>query len=82
LKATKREPGATGPPYSWGTKIQRSGTPGSELNARLTTLLCKNVLVFLLKLKKWKPDGLIPRNREIWQDLLRKAVAQKGMFFQ
>jgi hypothetical protein len=58
--------GIIGPPCFWGTQGWR---------------LCsvkKNIL--LRNPKKWKPDGLIHRNRQIWQNLLRKAVAQKGLF--
>jgi hypothetical protein len=51
------------------------------LDARLTTtLLCTELS--LRNLKKRKPDGLIhgitTGNEQVWQNLLRKAVTQKG----
>jgi hypothetical protein len=33
-----------------------------------------------LRNAKWKPNGLIPRNGQVWQNFLTKAVAQKGCF--
>jgi hypothetical protein len=52
-----------------GTQIQGHGHPGWGLDAGLATLLCKKMIV--AKLNKLKAD-------EIRQNLLRKAVAQKG----
>jgi hypothetical protein len=65
--------GITGPPCHWGTYMQGPGPPGWGFDARVTTLLCKKLL--LLHPKKRKPDA-------IWQNLLRKAMAQKGLFCQ
>jgi hypothetical protein len=39
--------------------------------------LCIKIIVE--KPKKWKPGGLIPRSAEIWQHLLRKAMAKNGL---
>jgi hypothetical protein len=50
------------------------------LDARLTTLFCKKIIV--VNFKEMKTDDLIPRNKEIWQHLLRKALAKKGLFCQ
>jgi hypothetical protein len=67
--------GITWPHCHWGTYIQRPGPPGWGLDARLTTLLCKKLLP--RNPKKWKPDGLIPRNRSDWLNLLRKTMDQQ-----
>jgi hypothetical protein len=42
------------------------------------TMLCKKYLL-LQNPKKWKPDDLIPRNRQIWQNILRLWL-KKGSF--
>jgi hypothetical protein len=44
------------------------------LDLRLTTLLCKKITVAKSK------DGIIPTNRQIWQNILRKGIAQKELF--
>jgi hypothetical protein len=35
--------GMTGPPYHWRTYIQGPGPPGLGLDARLMTVLCKEI---------------------------------------
>jgi hypothetical protein len=64
----------TGAPCHKGTYIQRSGPPGWGLDARLTTLLCKKNIFPKSKEVKSGCSNL----RQIWQNLLRKAVARKG----
>jgi hypothetical protein len=51
------------------------GPPGWGLDARLMTLLCEKKNILLQNPKKRKPD-------QIWQNLLRKAVAQQVLFCQ
>jgi hypothetical protein len=63
----------TGPPCSWGTYIQRPGPPGWGLDATLTTWLCETIT--LRNPKKWISET-------IRQHLLRKAMAQTGLFCQ
>jgi hypothetical protein len=47
----------TGPPRHWGTGIQTPGSPTCGLGAKLTTFLCKNLLI--RNPKKRKPDGVL-----------------------
>jgi hypothetical protein len=77
----KREPGARG--YNWTTLSLGGGHKYTdlvlwvgELNTGLTTFLCKKKLL-LQNPKKQKPDGLNKAqwNRQVWQNLVRKAVA-------
>jgi hypothetical protein len=70
--------GITGPPCHWGTWIQRPGPPSWRLDARLMTLLCKKIIVTKSKEAKSRWSN----SRQIWQNLLRKAMAQRGLFCQ
>jgi hypothetical protein len=45
------------------------------LDVRLTSLLCKKNTA-----AKSKEVNLIHLNKQIWQNLLRKAMAEKGLF--
>jgi hypothetical protein len=50
------------------------------LDARLVTLQCKKITVAKFKeVKTGLSDS--PQNRQVWQNLLRKAMAHKGQFF-
>jgi hypothetical protein len=57
--------------------MQGPGALGWELDARLTTLLCKTKII-VAKSEEIKPGR--SNSRQIWQNLLRKDVAQKGCF--
>jgi hypothetical protein len=50
--------------------------PSWGLDARLTTLLYKKIIVSKSKEVKTGHSN----SRQIWQNLLRKAVGQKGLF--
>jgi hypothetical protein len=81
-KATEMEPGTwdiTG--YHWGTWIQGSGPAGWGSDPRLTTLLSRERLL-LRNPNKQKSDVVIHVNGQVWLNLLRKVMNQKGLFFQ
>jgi hypothetical protein len=44
------------------------GPPGWELNASLSTLLRKKII--------------LAKSKKVWQNFQRKAMAQKGLFYQ
>jgi hypothetical protein len=49
----------TGLPCQWGTLIQKSGPPDWGLDASLTTLLCKKVIVVISKEVKTECSNII-----------------------
>jgi hypothetical protein len=53
--------------------MQRPGPPGWGLAVRLTALLCKSIMV--VKSKEVKTGW--SNSQQSWQNLLRKAMAQK-----
>jgi hypothetical protein len=48
------------------------------MDTRLMTLLCKKITA--VKSKEVKAEW--SHSRQVWQNLLRKAMAQKGLFCQ
>jgi hypothetical protein len=78
-KGTKREPGAWG--YNWATvtgghKYRDLVLQVGGLDTRLTSLLCKKIIVAKSKEEKTRWSN----SRQIWQNLLRTAMAKKGCF--
>jgi hypothetical protein len=67
-----------GPPYHWGIYVQRPSSPNWRLDARLMAFLCKKVIV--AKSRQVKTTWF--NSTQVWQNLLRKAVAQKRLFSQ
>jgi hypothetical protein len=69
--------GIKGNPVPGGHKHRDLVLKVGVFDARLTTLLCKKLTV--AKSKELKPGW---SNKQIWQDLLRKGMAQKGLFYE
>jgi hypothetical protein len=57
--------------------MERPVAPGWELDARQMTLHCNQTVVS--KSKEAKTS--LSNSRQMWQKLLWKAMAQKGLFF-
>jgi hypothetical protein len=72
---------------SWARSIQ--SIPFHPISLRSILILSTHLRqpysvkkLLLRNSKKWKPDGVIPRNGQIWHNLLRKDVAQKELCYQ
>jgi hypothetical protein len=66
--------GITGSLCSWGIYIRGHGPPGWGLGVKKITLAKSKVVE-----TGWSTSR---RNRQVWQNILRKAMAQTGLFWQ
>jgi hypothetical protein len=48
------------------------------VGCRADDLPCRKIIV--VKSKEVKTSSLIPRNRQVWQHLLKEAMVQNGLF--
>jgi hypothetical protein len=76
--------GVTEPPYHWGHKYRALALQVGAWMKSWWPCFVKKILLW--NPKKWKPDGPIHdnvvKNAQIWQNLQKKAVAQRRLFCQ